>query len=161
RLDVQHYARNGEFEDPVGRLGMANGSFSTRLDDSVTVTGKLSERAYCYLIAYRPDGTEDLCFPENPATVPPLTDEPKYPPPGTKNHYGLEEGAGLMAFVLVVSRQPLPAYAEWRRDRGDSQWRSTRAPSGVVWRGEKAPLRSATANDPDSRGPRSAATGME
>ena len=59
-LDVRHYVRNGEFEDFKARLGVVNGSFNTRLDESVTVAGKLPAPAWCYLIAYRPDGKEEL-----------------------------------------------------------------------------------------------------
>jgi hypothetical protein len=39
-----------------------------------------------------------------------------------------------MAFALVVSRRPLPAYAEWRKRRGHSPWREAAAQRDVVWR---------------------------
>jgi hypothetical protein len=161
RLDVMHYARKGEFEDPADRLGVRGGSFETRLDDSVTVAAKLSGPAYCYLIAYRPDGTEDLCFPEDAARPPTATKEPKFPLKDGGDHYGLEEGEGLMAFALVVSSRPLPAYAEWKRGRGDSPWRRTRAAPGVVWHGDGESLRFATASDPEALGKRPEATGTE
>lgn len=161
RLDVLHYARNGKFEDLVGRLGVAEGSFSTQLDDSVTVVGKLSEPAYSYLIAYLTDGKEDLCFPENPDDPPPLTDEPKFPLRAGGLHYGLEEGEGLMVFVLVASRKPLPAYRKWRRTQGSSPWRHTRAMPGVVWRGNDRGLLPATVKDPEARGKREDATGRK
>ena len=150
-----------QFEDFKGRLGVADGSFGTRLEDSVTVAARLSEPAFCYLIAYRPDGTADLCFPEDPAVPPPLTDEPKFPLKAGGDHYGLEEGEGLMAFVLLASRQPLPAYAEWRQSPGASPWRPTRASPGVVWRGDGVTMRPATANDPEARGKRPPATGLD
>src|SRR5262249_29786645 len=143
------------------RLGVRGGSFETRLDDSVTVAAKLSGPAYCYLIAYRPDGTEDLCFPADAARPPPLTDEPRFPLNVGGDHYGLEEGEGLMVFALAVSSRPLPVYAEWKRGRGDSPWRRARASPGVVWRGDGEALRFATAMDPEARGKRPEATGTE
>jgi hypothetical protein len=160
RLDVMYHVRNEKGDVPQGRLGVEDGWFHTRLNDSVTVAGKLSEPAYCYLIAYLPNGKEDLCFPEDEAEAPPRTDEPRYPSRTANHYYGLEEGAGLMAFVLVVSRQPLPAYRDWRGPRGASPWRATSALPDVVWRGDGLELRPVTPNDPDARGKRPGETGL-
>ena len=33
--------------------------------DNRCVSAKLSRPAYCYLIAFNPDGTEQLCYPED------------------------------------------------------------------------------------------------
>jgi hypothetical protein len=148
RLDVDHFATVGGSAEPRGLLGRR--SFTTRRDDAVTVAGKLSAPAYCYLIAYRPDGTEELCFPEKEGERPPLTDEPRYPSVTAGVRYGLNEGEGLEAFVLVVSAKPLPAYAEWRRQRGASPWRKSDARAGVVWRLDGAALRAHTADDPEN-----------
>jgi serine/threonine protein kinase len=149
-LDVNHFAKEGESDRQRGVLGRR--SFTTHRDDAVTVTGKLSAPAYCYLIAYRPDGTEELCFPEKEDVRPPLTDEPRYPSVTAGVLYGLNEGEGLEAFVLVVSAKPLPPYVEWRRQRGTSPWRKSEAQAGVVWRLDGTALRAHTADDPDARG---------
>ncbi len=85
---------------PLGRK-----SFAAREDDEVTVQAELSEPAYSYLIAFRPDGTDELCDPEDEDTPPPRKHEPLYPPPAKSDErYRLSEGAGLYAFALVVSR---------------------------------------------------------
>lgn len=148
RLDVRHFAREGDkYENPRGPLGRK--SFGTRLNDSVTVEAGLSAPAYCYLIAYRPDGTEEVCFPEDEDAPPPATDGPKYPSVAADVRYGLTEGTGLMAFALAVSREPLPAYAAWRRQRDASPWRKAEAPPDVVWRLDGAGARAATPDDPD------------
>jgi tRNA A-37 threonylcarbamoyl transferase component Bud32 len=131
-LDVEHYANvNGQFPQSRGLLGEK--VFAASLDDSVTVTAHLSRPAYAYLIAFRPDGTEELCFPENDRQPPERTDRPRYPSTSRGVHYGLTEGQGLQAFAVVVSPRPLAAYQEWRQRRGTSPWKRFPAPPNVVW----------------------------
>jgi hypothetical protein len=45
--------------------------------------------------------------------------------------FALTEGVGLQAFVVVASRQPLPAYAEWLDRVGPLPWR--KAEAGPCW----------------------------
>ncbi len=78
---------------------------------------RLSHAAYAYLIAFRPDGKTELCYPEREDIPPPLTDRPHYPPEGSGVRYGLSDGAGLMVFGVVASDKPLPSYREWLRGR--------------------------------------------
>jgi hypothetical protein len=147
KLEVQHFARVGDADQPRGALGAK--SFAGRLGDGVTVTAELSGPAYCYLIAFRADGTEELCFPEDEGRPPPPTDRPAYPFGRTDVTYGLTDGEGLEGFVLVASGRPLPAYAEWRKGRGDSPWRMTAAAPETVWRYDGRELRAVTPEDPD------------
>lgn len=133
KLEVEHFAKvNAKRVRRVGLLGEQ--SFTTHLEDAVRVRAELSGPAYCYLIAFRPDGTEELCFPEQESEPPPLTDRPRYPSASAGVAYGLTDGTGLEAFFVVVSRQPLPAYGVWRKSRGESPWRATDAEAGLVWR---------------------------
>jgi serine/threonine protein kinase len=156
RLDVEHFAKvDGQ---PRGVLGKR--SFATRCDDQVTVTGELSAPAYCYLIDCRPDGTEELCFPEKEDESPPLTDRPRYPSESVGKEIGLNEGPGLCAFVLVARSKPLPPYAEWRPQAGDSPWRKCDALVGVVWRHDGTGLRAHTPDDPEARGKGQEARGV-
>jgi hypothetical protein len=104
------------------------------LGGGLILRGELSELAYCYLIAYRPNGTEELCFPERDSEPPALTNQPGYGSVTDNVAYNLTEGVGLEVFMLVVSRKRLPAYTEWRTARGASPWRSTPALPGLVWR---------------------------
>jgi hypothetical protein len=107
-----------------------------RVGDDVTVRAELSEPAYSYLIVFRPDGTDDLCDPEDAAALPPKKRQPMFPPPAQSGErYRLSEGTGLYAFALVVSRGALPSYREWRCRVGPMPW-SAKLPSepGVVWR---------------------------
>jgi hypothetical protein len=149
-LDVKHFANvNGRFDQPRGVLG--KDSFSTYSDDSVTVEARLSRPAYAYLIAFRPDGIADVCFPESEDEPPPLTDRPHYPSVTRGVNHGLNEGEGLQVFALVVSSQPLPAYREWRSQRGSIPWKKFAAPPGVVWRDDGRDVDPLTVDDPEGK----------
>jgi tRNA A-37 threonylcarbamoyl transferase component Bud32 len=147
-LDVRHFANVAGVNDaPRGLLG--KDSFATHLHDSVEVKARLSRPAYAYLIAFRADGVDEVCFPTQEDRPPPLTDEPGYPlTKERKSNYGLEEGAGMHVFALVVSRQPLPAYRVWRAQRGAPPWQQSAPPVGVVWRDNGAEALALTAIDP-------------
>lgn len=126
-LDVKHFAD----EKVRGRRPplLGEDSFVTHCKDGVEVEARLSQRAYAFLIAFRPDGTEDLCFPEKEDEAPSQTDRP-----GSKNfEYVLDEGAGLHVFAVVASSQPLPSFKEWWPRKG-CPWLKHEAPPGVVWR---------------------------
>ncbi len=140
RFEIPHFAKlAGEDKYDNKRSGvLGRTSFAAREDDDVTVEAELSEPAYSYLIAFRPDGTDQLCDPDDEETKPVKKRQPVYPPPSkSDDRYRLSEGAGLCAFALVVSRQPLPPYREWKRRVGQMAW-SARLPceAGVVWRDE-------------------------
>jgi hypothetical protein len=145
KFEIYHFAKVDRNDRPMGILGEK--SFTTCSDDAVTLTVELSEPAYCYLISYRPDGTEELCFPEQETEVPLLTDRPRYPSRTAGKSIGLEEGVGMQAFFAVVSRAPLPAYAEWRKKRGESPWKRTAALPNVIWKYDGQDLRAITADD--------------
>jgi len=143
KLDAKHFdARR------AGTLGRS--SFAAHVDDEVTVRAELSEPAYSYLIAFRPDGSAELCDPDDEDTPPLKKQQPLYPPPAKSDErYRLSEGAGLHAFALVVSRQPLPAYRAWKQRIGPMAW-AAKLPCepGVVWRDDGQGLQPLLANDP-------------
>jgi serine/threonine protein kinase len=136
RFEIPHFPKlDANHFDPsrVGILG--RNSFSAREDDEVTVRTELSEPAYVFLIAFRPNGTDELCDPDDEDTLPPLKRQPLYPPPEKSDErYRLSEGCGLCAFALVVSRAPLPSYREWKRRIGPLPWGANLScEPGVVW----------------------------
>jgi hypothetical protein len=136
RFEIPHFPKlDAKHFDPrrVGTLGRS--SFAAREDDEVMVRAELSEPAYSYLIAFRPDGTNELCDPDDEDTQPPLKQTPLYPPPGKSDErYRLSEGVGLHAFALVVSRNPLPPYRHWKKQIGPFAWRAMLpCEVGVVW----------------------------
>jgi hypothetical protein len=130
-LEVTHLTtRGGKTFSAV----LGDQSFETRRGDSVTVKARLSRPAYAYLIAFRPDGADEVCFPEKENEAPPVTDRPRYPWGNQAVSYGLDEGEGLHVFALVVSSRPLPSYTEWRSQCGAMPWKKgLQTPPGVVW----------------------------
>jgi hypothetical protein len=147
-IDVNHFSNiAGQNDQPRGRIG--TDSFVTRCDDGVTIEARLSRPAYAFLIAFRPDGTEELCFPESEDEAPPLTDKPRYPSVSRGVNYGLNEGAGLEVFAVVASSQPLPAYRQWRGQRGTMPWRHLEAAPGVVYFDDGALFETWTAKNRD------------
>jgi serine/threonine protein kinase len=136
-LEIGHWPRGSGKRydaDRVGTLGIR--SFSTRLDDDLTVRAELSEPAYSYLLAFRTDGVVEVCDPDDEDTAPTRTDHPQYPPPSKAGKvYRLSEGHGLHAFALIVSRGPLPPFRAWQERHGKAPWgRGLEADPGVVWR---------------------------
>jgi len=137
RFEIVHFPKvdaNRFDRSRVGALGQR--SFAAREDDELTVQAELSEPAYAYLIAFCPDGTNDVCDPDDEDAQPPRKQQPQYPPPSKSDEkYRLSEGAGLHAFALVVSREPLPPYRVWKQRIGPMPW-PARLPCepGVVWR---------------------------
>ena len=98
--------------------------YRLRFGDSVQFRAKLSQPAYSFWIAFRPDGVEELCLPTDMKLPPTLTDELVYLPEHYGEAFGLTDAVGLQAFVLVVSKNPLPSYDEWRAKLPDSPWRA-------------------------------------
>jgi serine/threonine protein kinase len=117
-------------DPPADRGDLGDTSFTARYDDDVQVEARLSEPAYGYLVAFNPDGKEQLCSP--PAGVAPARSAEVSYPDGAGRYFGLTDDVGLQAFVLVVSRKPLPAYAAWRGPEPAPWEKKTEA--GGVWR---------------------------
>jgi len=148
-FNIEHIAQRGENDlERRGKLGER--SFAVRSGDDVTVQAELSEPAYAYLIAFRPDGVDEICDPDDPDSPPGKTEEPRYPPAAkTSVVYRLDNGSGLQAFAVVVSRTPLPPYREWRKQHGIAPWKKgSSSPAGVVWLDDGQSLTPLTAGDP-------------
>jgi hypothetical protein len=131
-LDVTHFANvAGKFDQPRGLLGKT--SFVAHLGDGATLEARLSRPAHAILLAFRPDGIEELCYPEREDEAPPLTDRPRYPSVSRGVNYGLTDGEGLQVFAVVASSKPLPSYKAWRSRLGQGPWKKFAAPPDVVW----------------------------
>jgi hypothetical protein len=130
-ITVHHFARRSEFEvQPRGVLG--KDSFAAAEGDQVTVEATLSRPAYAYLLACRPDGVVEVCFPEDEGDPPPRTERVTYPSRSRDVRYGLTDGAGVYVFAVVASDTPLPAYRDWVAGKA-VPWRPDRAVGATVW----------------------------
>ena len=118
-----HYKDLGGLAQEVGVVSERTlRSDPLRLKDLVRVRVTLSRPAYGYLIALNTNGKDQLCRPvadRSPDTPGRELDFPEDP----KGYFGLTDGIGIQAFVLVVSDRPLPAYDAWK----------SQVPGGLAW----------------------------
>ena len=85
---------------PLGPIGVE--VFEARYEDDVRVRARF--QAYCYLIALNPDGKIHSAPPKTRRVAPAHTAEINFPS-NPAIGFGLTDGVGLQAFVLVVSRE--------------------------------------------------------
>ena len=108
-------------------------------DDDVRIQAKLPRAAHCYLLAFNPDGSLNLCYPDDESRAPPETDDVVFPHVEGLG-YGLDDGVGLQAFVLVTSKRPLPPYQRWASRLGTLPWQRTEAKGVWSFDGERFEL---------------------
>jgi serine/threonine protein kinase len=118
-LEVEDY--RGDQPQLQGTIG--DFTHAARFEDNVRISARLSAPAYCYLIALNPNGLMQLCPKAAEHEPPRRTAEIVYPA-APDFYYGLTDGTGLQAFVLVASRRPLPPFAAWPA-RAGIPWTST------------------------------------
>ena len=71
RFEIPHFPKLDEKTlRPEGSRAPGQEIVHGPLEDDVTVQAELSEPAYSYLIAFRPDGTDELCDPDDEDTPP-------------------------------------------------------------------------------------------
>ncbi|MFL5243879.1 MAG: tetratricopeptide repeat protein [Gemmataceae bacterium] len=129
-LSIEEFRVNHFRGKQAKSLGdIRNSAEEIEVNDSVRVFARLSAPAYCYLIAFNPDGTEQLCHPawegDRPQEARAVRPEPVTEVrffPNDKDVFALDSG-GLQVFVLVTSTQPLPPYAEWRSGIAKIPWK--------------------------------------
>jgi hypothetical protein len=147
KLQVKHLKDAGDhFEWRT--IGVEKGEMrDARFDDKVQVEAEFSEPVYAFLLAFNPNGKEQLCLPNDPGQRPDRRDRLDYPE--GDEAFRLNDGVGLQAFVVVASRQPLPAYDEWKAQRPGVDWMTLRPKEGAVWRGDGERLEPLTRHGDD------------
>lgn len=118
--------------DPAQELGDLDGDQPVRADDDLRIQAAFGRPLYCYLVAYHPNGHDELCFPKDRAALPPAVSELTYPS-DTEHLHGLIDGVGLQAFVLWTSAEPLPSFEAWRVKQGAAPWSAQPAAADAVW----------------------------
>jgi hypothetical protein len=153
-MEVEQYRDDGAQAKPLGTIGVD--SSWAREKDLVKVSAKLDRPAYCYVIAFNPDGHDQLYYPADRDVPPAKSSEIHYR--ADEGYLPLTNGAGLQVLVLVASNDPLPPYARWRVGLGELPWQPIQA-DGVwqsVGRGLLAmtdPTRSRSAEGAEPSGP--------
>src|SRR5262249_26016401 len=108
-LDVEHYRLGEQGLILLGSIGANEHSAVPTREDSFRVVARLKQPAYCYLIAFQPDGKDVLCFPKSELEPPGPCDSLSYP-----ERFLRVPSPGVHTFALVASNQPLPEYQRWR-----------------------------------------------
>jgi serine/threonine protein kinase len=130
---VSHH--RGDPSRELGDFGVGPCLSARNPDDDARVHVELSAPAWCFLVAFDPDGQEELCHPRDGGAVPPRVGEFHYPPDragsARQTYFALNNGPGLQAFALVAFREPPPPYDRWRAAVGAAPWGPTAAAEGV------------------------------
>ncbi len=128
-FEVRHSRGDEHSEDP-DEIGVS--SWEGRVDDIIWVQADLDPPAYCYLIAFDPDGRFRLADPPEVTVSPSRCSEFRYITRLDSSRGASQPlGAGLQAWLLVAARDPLPPFADWSASRL-LPWRSVQAQG--VWR---------------------------
>jgi hypothetical protein len=143
---VEQYRGEGDQTKPIGTLGVDSPAAQEK--DLVRVSARLDRPAYCYVIAFNPDGHDQLYYPADRDVPPPKSAKIDYP--DGEGYFPLTDGAGLQAFVVVASNDPLPPYERWRSILGEVPWQATQGDG--VWRSDGRGLELAMADRPAVRG---------
>jgi hypothetical protein len=114
--------------EPLGTIGVS--TWHADGDDEVRALARFDAPAYCYLIALDPDGQVRLAYPSAATDAPKRQLELRYPP-GLSHPAARFDGAGLQAWLLLVSGKPLPPFANWSAVHL-LRWKSVQADG--VWR---------------------------
>jgi hypothetical protein len=130
-MHVSHYRDRGATS--LGNLRTSTEAI--RVNDDVRIAAELTAPAYYYLIAFNPDGEDQLCLPEDDkgrgaADVrPDRRADVRYP--GKESTFVLD-AKGLQVFVLAASSKSLPPYKEWRDGARGIPWKANK--DGGAWR---------------------------
>lgn len=117
---LRHYR---EDDGQTLALGELTESSRVRFGDAVRIEAEFNQPAYCFLLAFNPDGKPQLCWPADAAVAPTAVTKLTFPTDPTDAFY-LTDAAGQQAFGLVATREPLPAFAEWfAAEGGNIPWR--------------------------------------
>lgn len=119
KFRVMHFRDGLSNSELLGEIGVE--SLQTREKDAVQVQARFRQPVYCYLLAFNPNGEDQLCYPADKTAAPSPQTSLDYPLLSSDAFY-LTDGAGQQAFALVVSRSPLPAYQQWLSQAGRFPW---------------------------------------
>jgi serine/threonine protein kinase len=124
---VLHFRDSADRSAFVGEIGVE--SEEAREGDLMQIDARFHEPLYCLLLAFNPDGSEQLCFPDTNGIQSRQLVTLHFP--ASTSGFRLTDGPGEQAFVVIVSRKPLPTYREWRGRVGSAPWKHTEGGSVI------------------------------
>jgi serine/threonine protein kinase/CHAT domain-containing protein/tetratricopeptide (TPR) repeat protein len=92
-----------------------------RVGDDFRLEIEFSRPAFAYLLALNPDGSTQLCLPEDDQTVPVGSTYLQLYPEAS-DFFTTVEGEGTLAFVLLTSEFPLPNWRDWLASHSIPSW---------------------------------------
>ncbi len=130
-FQVEHYgfSADGLHHEARGLIGVH--SHAVFEGESVRLRVELSQPAYIYLVAFHPNGSFDLCWPDSREHAPDQVDK-IFEFPDLGDAWQLTDGTGQHAFVLLASRQPLPSFDDWLQHQPPLPWRASTG-EAQVW----------------------------
>jgi serine/threonine protein kinase len=159
-LTVEYTVLSADRKGAVAFQRMGDEAKGARFEDRVRLMIKLDAPLYCYVLAYRADGKEELLWPCDGSdekcpglpNVAPLqvSEIPRLPLGGKEYCLDEEPRGGLQVYVLAASRRPLPSYADWVKQRRPVGWQRQVGITGV-WRADAAGTYAAVNGQPDER----------
>ena len=131
RMTVEHF-RVDPTGTPVrlGRIGTGERR-SIQMDDAIRLSLEMDQPQYVLLVAFNPDGGVQLCVPDDETTVPAMLQQFDFPPESDL-YFRLTDGRGQQAFLVFMSKDPLPAFATLRKNFEASVWVANT--TGGIWR---------------------------
>lgn len=131
RMAVEHFRVDPTgVPERLGRLGTGNHQ-PIRMNDVVRLSLDMDQPQYVLLVAFNPDGSVQLCYPDDETIAPAAIQQLEYPSESDL-YFGLTDGQGQQAFLVFVSTEPLPAFASLRKDIEAAGW--TANTMGGLWR---------------------------
>ena len=92
-----------------------------RVEDDVRVKVSFDAPSYAYLVALNPDGSVQLCSPADDEQAPQRVKELTFPS-DSSSFFGLTDGEGPQAFVVLASSRPLAPFSEQRAQLKQLPW---------------------------------------
>jgi serine/threonine protein kinase len=124
-IAVTHYKDQGA-DRPPATVGVVSDQTlrgdPPRMKDLVRVRVRLSRPANYFLIALNTDGKDQICLSSSDRIPAGPRRELEFPE-DPKDYFGLTDGAGIQAFVVVAADDPLPSYEAWK----------SAVPDGLAW----------------------------
>lgn len=108
-------------------------SVDPRLNDDIRWDVRFGCPVFAYLIALNPDGVVQPCYPLDPDRVQKQPISELRFPEALAQTFGLTDGVGQQAFLLIAQESPLPRLRQWLGDNDLSKWDPTDESGQWVW----------------------------
>jgi hypothetical protein len=136
-LTVTHFrVDDAQVPELVGTIGEHEASIL--FDDVVKLKVQLERPQFVIVVALNPDGSIQLCVPDDESDKPTATNSLEFPSESDL-YFSLTDGKGQQAFLVLLSEEPLPAFRELRSKLEAVGWKTNSQPG--LWQFDGAQVR--------------------